>query len=346
MNARRAAEHEVQGPRGRASRRSVESGRRTSASDRRLRSRTSRTAGTAPRGDSPAPRPPRDVAVVVLHALHDHPLLHLVERHACRRRAAHVARLRAAPASRTAKKSSTSSSRPPRISTARSMVCRSWRMLPGQFCVCSHSMRRGAEIARRRADRPRPHSLQEVAGQQRDVVAPLAQRRQVECDQVEPVEQVLAELAALTISCERAVRRRDHAHVDGARAGSSRAPRTCGPAARAAASPATPDRARRSRRGRSCRRRRARSGPCRSCARVGERAAHVAEHLALEQRRRDAAEVHFHERAAAAAAVAMDGLGDQLLARAALAGDQHRRVGRRDPADQLAGCAAAAGRCR
>ena len=36
-----------------------------------------------------------------------------------------------------------------------------------------------------------------------------------------------------------------------------------------------------------------------------------------------------------AAAVAVDGLGDELLAGAALAGDQHRGVGRRDAADQL-----------
>ena len=35
------------------------------------------------------------------------------------------------------------------------------------------------------------------------------------------------------------------------------------------------------------------------------------------------------------AAVAVDRLGDQLLAGAALAGDQHRRVGRRDAADDL-----------
>ena len=43
----------------------------------------------------------------------------------------------------------------------------------------------------------------------------------------------------------------------------------------------------------------------------------------------------FTNGAAAAAAVAMHGLGDELLARAALAGDQHRRFGRRDAADHL-----------
>ena len=47
-----------------------------------------------------------------------------------------------------------------------------------------------------------------------------------------------------------------------------------------------------------------------------------------------------------AAAVAVDGLGDELLAGAALAGDQDRGVGRRDAADQLRGCAACADRGR
>ena len=75
--------------------------------------------------------------------------------------------------------------------------------------------------------------------------------------------------------------------------------------------------------------------PLRFCARVGEGAAHVAEHLALEQRRRDPAEVDLDERRAAGAAVPVHRLGDQLLAGAALAGDQHRCVGGRDAADEL-----------
>ena len=78
-------------------------------------------------------------------------------------------------------------------------------------------------------------------------------------------------------------------------------------------------------------------------ARVGERAAHVAEHLAFEQRRRDAAQVHFHERRQAAPAVAVDGVGDQFLAGAAFAGDEHRRIGARSRGRSSAGCAAAAG---
>ena len=69
--------------------------------------------------------------------------------------------------------------------------------------------------------------------------------------------------------------------------------------------------------------------------RVGERAAHVAEHLALEERRRDAAEIHFDERPRLTPAVAMDRFRHQLLAGAALAGDQHRRIGRGDAPHQL-----------
>ena len=96
------------------------------------------------------------------------------------------------------------------------MVCRSWRMLPGQFCDLSHS------IGPRR-DRLDVGAIglvgqpQEVIGQPRDVAAAVAQRRQVDVDQVQAIQQVFAELAALHHLVQRAVRRRDHAHVDGAR---------------------------------------------------------------------------------------------------------------------------------
>ena len=68
---------------------------------------------------------------------------------------------------------------------------------------------------------------------------------------------------------------------------------------------------------------------------IGERAFHVPEHLALEERGGDAAQIHLHERALRAPAVAVDGVRDQLLAGAALTGDQHRRIGRRYASDQL-----------
>ena len=69
--------------------------------------------------------------------------------------------------------------------------------------------------------------------------------------------------------------------------------------------------------------------------RTGERAAHVTEELALDQVLRDRAAVHDHERAVRARAAPVDGARDQLLAGAALAGHQHRRVGVRDLVDQL-----------
>ncbi len=63
---------------------------------------------------------------------------------------------------------------------------------------------------------------------------------------------------------------------------------------------------------------------------AGERAARVAEQLALEQRLADRRAVDGHERARRALAVGVHRARDQLLAGAALARDQHGRVGRRD----------------
>ena len=62
---------------------------------------------------------------------------------------------------------------------------------------------------------------------------------------------------------------------------------------------------------------------------------HVPEHLAVEQGRGNAAEVHFDKELIAPIAVAEEGLGDFVFAGAALAGDQHRGVGGRDAADDF-----------
>src|SRR5690606_23368371 len=59
--------------------------------------------------------------------------------------------------------------------------------------------------------------------------------------------------------------------------------------------------------------------------RVGERAAPVAEELALEERLGDRAAVHGHEAPLLAGAAYVERAGHELLARAALALDQHRR---------------------
>ena len=67
---------------------------------------------------------------------------------------------------------------------------------------------------------------------------------------------------------------------------------------------------------------------------AGERAAHVAEQLALEQRLDHRRAVDGDEAAVAARAGAMQRAGDQLLAGAGLAGDQRRPHVRRQAADQ------------
>ena len=107
-----------------------------------------------------------------------------------------------------------------------------------------------------------PRVLDEAAHEQRDVVAPLAQRRQVDVQHVEPVVQIRAELAALHRA--RAAARfvaamtRTSTWIGCApptrvnsRSSSTRSSLTC----------VRRRRARRSRRGRACRRRPARSAP-------------------------------------------------------------------------------------
>ncbi len=54
----------------------------------------------------------------------------------------------------------------------------------------------------------------EVVGQQRDVLAPLAQRRDVDRHDVQPVEEVLAERPGAHLGQQVAVGRRDQADVD------------------------------------------------------------------------------------------------------------------------------------
>ncbi len=68
---------------------------------------------------------------------------------------------------------------------------------------------------------------------------------------------------------------------------------------------------------------------------AGERAALVAEELALENVRRDRAAVDRQEALVAPRAREMQRVGDQLLAGAALADDEHRRLGRRHQAHLL-----------
>jgi hypothetical protein len=68
---------------------------------------------------------------------------------------------------------------------------------------------------------------------------------------------------------------------------------------------------------------------------AGERAAHVAEQLRLEQRLGERGAVDADERRRRAGTLIVDHPDDELLAGAALAVDEHRRVERRDPGRQL-----------
>ena len=60
---------------------------------------------------------------------------------------------------------------------------------------------------------------EEVLGEQRDVVTALAQRRQVERDDVQAVVEIAAEVSGANLLVEVAVRRRDDARVDRNRLG-------------------------------------------------------------------------------------------------------------------------------
>ena len=159
---------------------------------------------------------------------------------------------------------------------------------------------------------------------------PLAQRRHVQAHHVEPVVEVLAE----------APLRRP------ARAGRGCVAATMRTSTRRGVAPPT-------RRELPLLQRRAAAWLCRSsgrspissrnrvppCAssnapgvarvRAGEGALLVAEQLALDQGRRDRAAVHHHKRPLAARAELVERVGQQLLARAALAGDEHGGVGAR-----------------
>ena len=69
---------------------------------------------------------------------------------------------------------------------------------------------------------------------------------------------------------------------------------------------------------------------------AGERAALVAEQFAFEQGLGEGGAIDRDERLGGARAAAMDRAGDQFLAGAGLARDQHRGIGRRDARDLLA----------
>ena len=173
---------------------------------------------------------------------------------------------------------------------------------------------------------------EQVAGQQRDVLGTLAQGRQVQGDDRQPVVEILAEAAVLDHLPEIAIGRGDHPDI----AGQHVAP------AHREVFPAL-EHAQQLDLGLACQlpdlveEQRAAIGQREEALaivdRAGERAAHVAEQLALEQRGGQRAGIDAHHRPIRAQRGVMDGARHQLLAGAALARHQHRRIGGRDLLD-------------
>jgi len=190
-----------------------------------------------------------------------------------------------------------------------------------------------ADLGRRRPRR-RAVLVEEVRHEGRDVLAALAQRRQGDADDVQPVVQVLPEPAAGDVGFEVAVRRRQHARVGrdrhraadalelaelqgaqelllGARVELADLVEEDRPAVGQLEAPLSP------------------------LDGAGEGALLVAEQLAFEQRLGQRGAVDAHQGPAAAGGVLVDRLGHQLFAGAGLAGDEHRRVAAGHAADEL-----------
>ena len=180
----------------------------------------------------------------------------------------------------------------------------------------------------------RAQAVEEVAREQHHVVATVGEARQPDREHGEPVVQVLAEELARHQALEVAARRGDepdvavqllvradageralleepeqlHLHRDGEVADLVQEERT---AVRRLGAPDAP------------------------LARVGEGALLVAEELGLDQGLWERGAVENHERAVLARREALERLGHQLLAGAAFAADEHRRLARGDLADLL-----------
>src|SRR5690606_6496766 len=170
--------------------------------------------------------------------------------------------------------------------------------------------------------------------EQQHVAAAGPQRRDVDVDHVDAEEQILAEAAVLDRGLEVAVGGRDQPHVGlellvGADRSNlallERAQQLGLDLQRDLADLVEEQRAA----GRLLKQARAR------LAGVGEGPLRVAEQLALEQGVGDRRAVDRHERGRAADTATMERARDQLLAGAALAGDQYRRVGLARAGDQV-----------
>src|SRR5690606_31742566 len=176
---------------------------------------------------------------------------------------------------------------------------------------------------------------EEVLDQLRHVREPLRERRHADDEHVGPVEQVLAERTFLDRALEVAVRRGDDARLDGDRAVPTHA-RDLAVLQRAQQLGLRGGRqlADLVQEQRAAPRALERALPL--PVRTRERAALVAEQLALDQVLRQRRAVQRDEGLLGLRAQRVQVPRDQLLARAALAQDQHRAGNRRQPADLLA----------
>src|SRR2546428_121787 len=175
---------------------------------------------------------------------------------------------------------------------------------------------------------------QEVLDEERDVAPPIAERRELDRHDVQAIVEVLAEAPLLHERLEISVGRREHAHVDADRVGPAHA------LDRALLEHAQELRLELDRHVADLVEvERPPVGELELAElpllRVRERAALVAEHLRLEERRRDRGAGHRHERAPGPAAVVVDRARDQLLARTRLPAEEHGDVARGVAPDRL-----------
>ena len=215
----------------------------------------------------------------------------------------------------------------------RSTVFFSSRTLPGQSNVGETIDRVLAEGARRHplAFRENPR---EVVHEQRNVLAAVAQRRHDNRDDVQSIEQILAELSFGNLGLERLVRRGDHAHVDRDRLRAANAiddaifehaQHLCLRARAHVADLVEKERA--------AVRLFEFSGAIRDS--TGERSFDVPKELALDELTRNRRAVHLDEGLGGARRQAMQRARDELFPGAVLAGDQHARGGGGDALDLL-----------